>query len=133
MQPKKEANRYFGGADIFVFPSITETQGIVITEAMAAGIPAVAVGIMGPSDIIRDGVDGFLTPLKTDQFTAKINELLDNKELFLRSGESLDIPQGTLHRIMNPGTDNMIFIEIATGDYFDEDDIERIEDDYGRV
>jgi len=59
--------------------------------------------------------------------------LLDNKELFLRSGESLDIPQGTLHRIMNSGTDNMIFIEIATGDYFDEDDIERIEDDYGRV
>jgi mannose-6-phosphate isomerase len=34
---------------------------------------------------------------------------------------------------MNPGTDDLAFIEIQTGDYFGEDDIERIEDDFGRV
>jgi mannose-6-phosphate isomerase len=34
---------------------------------------------------------------------------------------------------MNPGTDDLTFIEIQTGDYFGEDDIERIEDDFGRV
>jgi len=33
---------------------------------------------------------------------------------------------------MNPGKDNLIFIEIQTGEYFGEDDIERLEDDYGR-
>jgi len=81
MLPKKETNRYFGAADIFVFPSITETQGIVITEAMAAGVSAVAVNKMGPSDIIEDGVDGFLTDLKTDVFTAKIESLLDDENL----------------------------------------------------
>lgn len=87
MQPKKEANRFYGAADIFVFPSITETQGIVITEAMAAGIPAVAVGIMGPSDIIQDGVDGYLTDLKVNQFAAKIEQLLDDEKLRKKMGQ----------------------------------------------
>ena len=87
MQPKAETNHYFGAADIFVFPSITETQGIVITEAMAAGVPAVAVGIMGPTDIIQEGVDGFLTRLNIDEFTDKIESLLDNENLKKQMGE----------------------------------------------
>lgn len=88
MQEKKEANRFFGAADIFVFPSITETQGIVITEAMAAGIPAVAVNIMGPRDLIQDGIDGYLVPLKTKEFAARIEYLLDNKKQRLKMGKA---------------------------------------------
>ena len=80
MQPKNETVKYFGAADIFVFPSYTETQGIVVTEAMAAGIPAVAINKMGPSDIIENSVDGFLTDLNVDEFTDKINSLLENPE-----------------------------------------------------
>ena len=87
MLPKKETNRYYGAADIFVFPSITETQGIVITEAMAAGIPAVAINIMGPSDLIQDGVDGFLVPLKLEPFRAKIEGLLDDESLRQKMGK----------------------------------------------
>jgi mannose-6-phosphate isomerase len=45
----------------------------------------------------------------------------------------VDLPVGTWHRIRNPGPDNLVFIQIQTGDYFEEDDIERAEDDYGRV
>ncbi len=48
-------------------------------------------------------------------------------------GRSLDIPRGALHRLFNPGDRELILVEIQTGDYFGEDDIERIEDDYGRV
>jgi mannose-6-phosphate isomerase-like protein (cupin superfamily) len=44
----------------------------------------------------------------------------------------IDIPQGALHRISNTGTVELIFIEVQTGSYFGEDDIERIEDDFGR-
>lgn len=55
MLPKEEANKLFGMADIFTFPSYTETQGIVITEAMASGTPPVAVNKMGPVDLIRNG------------------------------------------------------------------------------
>jgi mannose-6-phosphate isomerase len=49
------------------------------------------------------------------------------------SGQAIDLPVGTWHRIRNPGPDNLVFIEVQTGDYFGEDDIERAEDDYGRV
>ena len=58
---------------------------------------------------------------------------LDGKNLELKAGESIDITRGALHRIGNPGAVNMAFIEIQTGEYFGEDDIERFEDDYGRI
>ncbi len=48
-------------------------------------------------------------------------------------GQSVDIPQGALHRILNPGTEALVFVEVQTGDYLGEDDIERVEDDYGRA
>lgn len=48
-------------------------------------------------------------------------------------GSSVDIPRGHWHRISNPGQSNIVFIEVQTGDYFGEDDIERSEDDYGRL
>ncbi|OPX92535.1 MAG: Alginate biosynthesis protein AlgA [Syntrophorhabdus sp. PtaU1.Bin002] len=54
-------------------------------------------------------------------------------EIYLKAGEAVNIPVGSVHRIMNPGAENLIFIEIQTGDYFGEDDIERLQDDYGRV
>jgi glycosyltransferase involved in cell wall biosynthesis len=57
---------------------------------------------------------------------------LDDKTFVLAPGQSVDIPKGALHRITNPGSENVRFIEVQTGDYFGEDDIERIEDDFGR-
>ena len=50
----------------------------------------------------------------------------------LGAGDSLDIPAGSLHRIANVGSSDVVFIEVQTGTYFGEDDIERIEDDFGR-
>ena len=49
-----------------------------------------------------------------------------------RAGESLDIPLGTAHRIANLGDDDLVVIEVQSGDYLGEDDIVRLEDDYGR-
>ncbi|MGA7097230.1 MAG: phosphomannose isomerase type II C-terminal cupin domain [Acidimicrobiia bacterium] len=48
-------------------------------------------------------------------------------------GNAVSVPIEALHRIGNTGTDSLIFIEIQLGDYLGEDDIERIEDDFGRV
>ncbi len=50
----------------------------------------------------------------------------------LGPGEAVDIPQTTRHRIENIGSTDLVFVEIQTGTYFGEDDIERFEDDYGR-
>jgi len=58
---------------------------------------------------------------------------LNDKQIPLKKGESVDIPVGAAHRIKNIGTDNLVFIEIQQGDYFGEDDIERLEDDFGRA
>ena len=58
---------------------------------------------------------------------------LDGREITLRKGEAVDIPRGAAHRLQNTCGTEAAFIEIQTGEYFGEDDIERIEDDYGRV
>lgn len=58
---------------------------------------------------------------------------LDGIESDLTSGEAVDIPARTSHRIENPGPKPLIFIEVQHGAYFGEDDIIRLEDDYGRV
>jgi len=58
---------------------------------------------------------------------------LDTDEVPLGPGSSLDVPRRTVHRLRNTGPDDLVFIEIQTGDYFGEDDIERMEDDYGRA
>lgn len=49
-----------------------------------------------------------------------------------RASESIEIGTGVRHRIENPGPDPMAFIEVQTGTYFGEDDIVRLDDDYGR-
>ena len=57
----------------------------------------------------------------------------NDERLLLKAGEAVDIPQTALHRVENPGREDLAFIEIQTGSYFGEDDIERLEDDFGRV
>jgi mannose-6-phosphate isomerase len=58
---------------------------------------------------------------------------LDGQTVDLCAGQTIDIPQGAAHRIANPGSELLTFIEIQRGDYFGEDDIVRLEDDYGRT
>lgn len=57
----------------------------------------------------------------------------DGERIPLGEGGSVDIPCGAAHRIENPGAGDLVLIEVQRGEYFGEDDIERIEDDYGRA
>jgi mannose-6-phosphate isomerase-like protein (cupin superfamily) len=59
--------------------------------------------------------------------------IVDGKKKYLHAGSSLDIPKKAKHRVQNSSGENLIFIEVQTGEYFGEDDIERLEDKYGRV
>jgi mannose-6-phosphate isomerase len=63
--------------------------------------------------------------------TAKVT--LDGKHITISAGEAIDIPTGAAHRVENPGDDDLIFIEVQRGTYLGEDDIVRLEDDYGRT
>jgi mannose-6-phosphate isomerase len=58
---------------------------------------------------------------------------VDGQDVSLRPGDSVNVHCGAAHRIHNPGADPVVFIEVQRGDYFGEDDIERLDDDYGRV
>jgi mannose-6-phosphate isomerase-like protein (cupin superfamily) len=58
---------------------------------------------------------------------------LGDQTMHLEVGESVDILKKTLHRVANPGTTELRFIELQRGEYFGEDDIERFDDDYGRA
>ena len=58
---------------------------------------------------------------------------IDGRESTLRAGCAVDIPQGAAHRLENHAEADLVVIEIQTGSYFGEDDIERLEDRYGRV
>ncbi len=51
----------------------------------------------------------------------------------LAPGQAIDIPMGAAHRIANEGAEDVVFIEVQRGTYFGEDDIVRIEDDFGRA
>lgn len=64
------------------------------------------------------------------QGEAKIT--LDGKEIIKGVGEYVDIEIGTAHRVENPGEELLVFIEVQRGDYLGEDDITRLEDDFGR-
>lgn len=55
-----ELARFYADADVFVFPSRTDTFGLVMLEAMATGTPVAAYPVTGPRDIVRDGVNGAL-------------------------------------------------------------------------
>jgi mannose-1-phosphate guanylyltransferase/mannose-6-phosphate isomerase len=55
------------------------------------------------------------------------------EEVFtIRENESTYIPLGAVHRLENPGPDVLRMIEVQSGDYLSEDDVERLEDIYGR-
>ncbi|MGH7417203.1 MAG: glycosyltransferase, partial [Candidatus Rokuibacteriota bacterium] len=60
--PRDEALALVKASDLFVFASQTETQGLVLAEALAAGLPVVAVAGPGVASTIRPGIDGELVP-----------------------------------------------------------------------
>ena len=65
------------------------------------------------------------------QGTARVT--LDDREITVQLGEAIDIAIGSAHRVENPGNETLIFIEVQRGSYLGEDDIVRLQDDFGRT
>lgn len=78
--PHHKVVHCYASADLFVFPSVTETQGLVIGEAKAAGLPVIAVRAFGPAEIVAHGEDGLLTDPNLASFSKAITELLDDPD-----------------------------------------------------
>lgn len=72
----EQVNRYLQASDLFLFASKSETQGIVLAEAFAAGCPIVAVDASGVEDIVENGVNGFKTAEDVEEWSDKVLEAL---------------------------------------------------------
>lgn len=57
---------------------------------------------------------------------------LDDVDHTVERGQTIDIPLGAAHRVSNQGAEKLVFIEVQQGDYLGEDDIIRLQDDFGR-
>jgi glycosyltransferase involved in cell wall biosynthesis len=80
-----ELNDVYNEADIFLFPSVTETFGNVVLEAMACGLPVVGANGGSNPDIIRDGQDGFLvSELALDEYITAIDYIASNEGHYTR-------------------------------------------------
>ncbi len=79
--PFEEVPSYLKAADIFCFASVTETQGLVTMEAMAADLPIVAVDATGTSDAVEHGKDGLLTENDASAVAAALEQVIDDAQL----------------------------------------------------
>jgi glycosyltransferase involved in cell wall biosynthesis len=77
---------YAAAADLFVFSSVIETQGLVLIEAMAAGTPVVAVEAPAPVDVLDEG-GGIFVPAREDAFADAVLELLADEPRRRMMGE----------------------------------------------
>ena len=79
--PFDKVPHYLKAADLFVFASVTETQGLVTMEAMAADLPVVAVAATGTQDVVTDGQEGLLTDNDSGALAQAIERVIGDETL----------------------------------------------------
>jgi hypothetical protein len=86
---REEMSLWYEWADVVVLPSVSDTFGLVILEAMAAGVPVVASAASGGPDVIRDGVDGWVVPPRDAvAIAARLDELAASPGLARQIGDA---------------------------------------------
>jgi glycosyltransferase involved in cell wall biosynthesis len=78
-------------SDVFVFPSLTDTQGLVTIEAMFSGTPVVAIGALGTLMVMGGDNGGFMVKNDEREFTGRVLDLLNNDELYRQKSEEAKI------------------------------------------
>jgi len=86
--PDEEKRNYYASGDVFVYASKSETQGMILTEAMYAGLPIVAVRATGVRDIVEDGETGFLVSEDKKEFGNAVEKLIRDENLRKKFGEA---------------------------------------------
>ncbi|MBI5401669.1 glycosyltransferase family 4 protein [Candidatus Wolfebacteria bacterium] len=86
--PQKELYKYYSQGSVFVMPSIEEGLAMVQPQAMACGLPVVCTTNTGGEDIIKDGIDGFVIPIRDiERLKEKLLYLYKNSEICVKMGQ----------------------------------------------
>ncbi|MGC8819834.1 MAG: glycosyltransferase family 4 protein [Fervidobacterium sp.] len=89
--PHKEIKDYYKASDLFVFASLTETQGLVVLEALASGTPVVAIAYKGVADVLANGEGAITTQIDEEEFYNAIDKAISLKdELSLKGVEYVE-------------------------------------------
>jgi 1,2-diacylglycerol 3-alpha-glucosyltransferase len=80
-------NIYYS-SHLFVFSSMTETQGLVLIEAMATGLPVVAIKAFGVQDMVDNNINGFLTNDNLDEFAQAVTRILNSSDIYERFSQN---------------------------------------------
>jgi len=80
LERRNELPACYRGADVFVFASKTETQGLVLLEAMALGVPVVALAKMGTADVLKEGAGCRIAPDDVSGFARILLPLLADRD-----------------------------------------------------
>ena len=92
--PRAELPLAYCASEIFVFPSKTETLGLCTIEAMAVGLPVVAIGEMGTRDVMGGDHGGFMVPNEVGAFTDAVLALLGDEGLRrAKAAEALEVAE----------------------------------------
>jgi glycosyltransferase involved in cell wall biosynthesis len=84
-----ELREIYQQADLFILPSVQESFGLVILEAMSCGVPVIATENTGGPDIISEGIDGFIVPAaEPNELAIKIHYLMKNQDICKQMGLS---------------------------------------------
>ena len=85
--PRKDMYRYYSAADVFVFPGIRESLGMVFLEAQSCGLPVVAFNNAGVPEAVQDGKTGLLVPMYVlEPFVDAVKRLVVDKNLRQQMG-----------------------------------------------
>ena len=83
---REQITRYYAASDVFLFPSLYDTDGLVVKEAAALGTPSVMLHEASASGVITDGKNGFLSHNDLDEFSSLLRRLVGDRDLVRRAG-----------------------------------------------
>lgn len=81
-----EMSNWYAAADMLVFPSRNDTLGLVLIEAMACGLPCVAINMNGPTEVVQNGETGYLVPFQERAFADAVGNLAQSAGLRFQMG-----------------------------------------------